>query len=118
MEAKKIVSLLADSVNVEGIDGFITTFNPSGTVVGCKKYEKVLSTLTCEDPISGELSFNVLNEKFTDPDELPAPCDGTIYIVSKFLFNVLDGSRKDIVTLGELVVNPCGTMHYRGFVNK
>lgn len=115
MKVKKLVSLLVDPINVETTSGLIVVIHPSGKVVGSKNYKKSVSKIRCKK--LGD--FFLAKEKFEDPEKIPDPEEGVLYIIPKFVFDLMeDSNRNDIITLGKLTISASGTSYYKGFITR
>lgn len=95
----RITNLTPHTINIHTENGGLA-ITPSGTVA------RVATTTTEEAPIEWDgLSIPVVSEEFGEVENLPAPQDGTIYIVSSIVQSAAKAQgRKDCYAPSSLFV--------------
>lgn len=95
-----IINLTPHVVNVVKVDGTTQTFKPDGTVARIFVFQEDVDT------VDGML---FTRPKFGQPAGVPAPVEGTIFIVSAMIREALK-HRVDLVSPGELVRDDKGNV--------
>lgn len=96
---KKVVNLTPHQINVFAGGRLVLTAEPSGAVARCPLTKKAAGDVNGAPVYRMEAGY---------PTGLPAPEEGTVYIVSKIVAEALKGSRPDVLTVGSAVRDQSG----------
>ena len=89
-----LVNLTPHDINVviADTDGETFTIAPSGIIARCQtEYTTVAQVVSGGDP------FNIRERYFNEPQDLPDPVEGTLYIVSRIVAEACADSRDDLL---------------------
>lgn len=88
-----LVNLTPHDINIKmsDEDGFFT-IAPSGVVARCNTEYNTVAQV-----VAGGDVFNIRERYFNEPQDLPDPQEGTLYIVSRIVAEACAGVRNDLL---------------------
>lgn len=99
-----LVNLTPHDITIQMADSRRSfTIAPSGVVARCKtEYDTVAQV------VAGGDSFNIRERYFNEPQDLPDPQEGTLYIVSRIVAEAMAGVRNDLLMVDGTIRDPNG----------
>ena len=94
-----LVNLTPHDINIKMSDeeGFFT-IAPSGVVARCKTEYNTVAQV-----VAGGDTFNIRERYFNEPQDLPEPKEGTLYIVSRIVAEAMSGVRNDLLMVDGVI---------------
>ena len=85
------------NIKMSDEDGFFT-IAPSGVVARCKTEYNTVAQV-----VAGGDTFNIRERYFNEPQDLPDPKEGTLYIVSRIVAEAMSGVRNDLLMVDDVI---------------
>ena len=79
------------------------TISPSGVIARCQT-----EYTTVAQVVAGGDTFNIRERYFNDPQDLPDPVEGTLYIVSRIVAEACADSRDDLLMVDGTIRDALG----------
>jgi len=87
-----LLNLTPHDISVRDVDGEFFCIRPSGIVARCETEYNTVAQV-----VAGGDTFNIRERYFNEPQNLPDPVEGTLYIVSRIVAEACANVRNDLL---------------------